>query len=157
MKTFVVGCLLIFLTGFYSLAKLNFHPFLSIDTKIEVLVHYQGEDFSVFVEPYSTLETVLSLLPLEEDVDFTKINQKQIVHHQEKFVLPLINPDKGCVSINFANAETLMTLTGVGPVMAQRIVEHRHQKGAFKTLEALMDVKGIGKKTYEKLVGSLCL
>lgn len=157
MKTFIVGCLLIFMLGFYSLMKLNFYPFLSVDSKIEVIVHYQGEDISVFVEPYSTLETVLSLLSLEDDVDFTKINQKQIVHHHEKFIIPIVNPDKGCVSINFADVTTLITLKGVGPVMAKRIVDYRNEKGAFKTLEALMDVKGMGQKTYDKLKESLCL
>lgn len=55
------------------------------------------------------------------------------------------------VCINTASAETLATLPGIGPATAQAIIDHRESKGAFETLEALMDVKNIGEKTFESL------
>lgn len=55
------------------------------------------------------------------------------------------------VNINTANARALTSLPGIGPKMADRIVEYRNQKGVFRTAEDLMKVKGIGKKTFAKL------
>jgi len=56
------------------------------------------------------------------------------------------------LNINSASAaELAQTLPGIGPVKALRIVEHREQSGAFNTVEALVDVKGIGPRTLDKL------
>jgi competence protein ComEA len=55
------------------------------------------------------------------------------------------------VNINDATLEELMELPGIGPKMAQRIMAHRTQHGAFQTLEDLKSVKGIGDKTLERL------
>jgi len=52
---------------------------------------------------------------------------------------------EGRVAINSADAAALEALPGVGPVLAQRIVEHREQYGAFSTPEDLLDVPGIGE------------
>ncbi len=55
------------------------------------------------------------------------------------------------VNINTANVQTLTSLPGIGPKMAERIVEYRNQKGSFQSIDDLMKVKGIGKKTFAKL------
>lgn len=61
------------------------------------------------------------------------------------------------VSINKASFEELQGLKGVGPVIAKRILDYRTQHGAFKTLDELVGVKGIGKAKYEKLKENLVL
>jgi len=61
----------------------------------------------------------------------------------------------GLVNINTANQAALETLPGVGPAIAQRILDFRAQNGAFPTIEALMNVSGIGPKTFEKLRGKI--
>jgi competence protein ComEA len=53
------------------------------------------------------------------------------------------------VNINTATVDQLMALERVGETYAQRIVEHRETYGPFKTPEAIMEVKGIGMKTWE--------
>lgn len=50
----------------------------------------------------------------------------------------------GTVDVNTADAATLETLPGVGPVLAQRIVDHRTEHGAFASVDDLEDVSGIG-------------
>ncbi len=55
------------------------------------------------------------------------------------------------VNINTANAQTLTSLPGIGPKIAERIVAYREQKGPFRSTDDLMKVKGIGKKTFAKL------
>lgn len=58
----------------------------------------------------------------------------------------------GKVNINTASAaEMAQYLSGVGPSIAQRIVDYRKQHGAFKRIEDLQNVKGIGPKIFEKL------
>ena len=57
----------------------------------------------------------------------------------------------GLVNINTATSEQLQTLSGVGPVTAQKIIEYREKNGGFKRIEDLMKVSGIGTKTFENL------
>lgn len=55
------------------------------------------------------------------------------------------------VNINTADAETLAKeLNGIGVKKAEAIVEYREKNGAFKSVESLTKVKGIGLKTVEK-------
>lgn len=55
------------------------------------------------------------------------------------------------ISINRATAPELERLPGVGPAIAQRIVEYRMQHGYFMRLEDLMLVPGIGPKKFDQL------
>ena len=57
----------------------------------------------------------------------------------------------GPVNINKATAQELETLTGIGPVTAEKIVEYREQNGGFDTAEELTKVDGIGPATFKKL------
>ncbi|SHG02779.1 comEA protein [Desulfacinum infernum DSM 9756] len=55
------------------------------------------------------------------------------------------------VNINTADAEQLQSLPGIGPAIAQRIVEYRTQNGPFKQKEDIQNVQGIGPKKYEAI------
>lgn len=59
-------------------------------------------------------------------------------------------PD-GTIDLNLATIAELETLPGVGPVTAQRIVEHREEQGPFRSVGQLRDVSGIGEKTFQRL------
>ncbi len=61
------------------------------------------------------------------------------------------NPGDGTVDINTATAEELQRLPGVGPAMAARILAYREEVGGLKSAEQLMDVKGVGEKTFAKM------
>ncbi|WP_415830853.1 ComEA family DNA-binding protein, partial [Janibacter anophelis] len=55
------------------------------------------------------------------------------------------------VNLNTADLATLETLPGVGPVLAQRIIDWRTEHGGFTSVEELGEVSGVGDKTYATL------
>jgi len=55
------------------------------------------------------------------------------------------------VNLNTATAAQIATLPGIGPKAAERIIEYRQKTGGFKKIEELMNVKGIGEKSFLKL------
>lgn len=63
------------------------------------------------------------------------------------------SPEKAAskLDINRASADELQVLPGVGPVLAQRMVEWRKAHGRYRAVEDLQGVKGIGKKRMEQL------
>ena len=63
--------------------------------------------------------------------------------------------DRGRININTATSQELQTLRGIGPAMAQRIIEYRQTSGRFSTVDDLTNVKGIGEKTLEKIRNSI--
>lgn len=63
----------------------------------------------------------------------------------------------GKINLNLADVKTLEQLTGVGPSLAQRIVEYRKNNGRFGRIEELKQVEGIGEKKYAALKDQVCL
>ena len=57
----------------------------------------------------------------------------------------------GKVNLNTASAEQLESIPGIGAKLAARILEHRQKNGSFKTVQELMNVKGVGEKSFGKL------
>ena len=57
--------------------------------------------------------------------------------------------------VNIGDAKQLDTLPGVGEVIAQRIIDAREAMGGFRLPEDLMLVKGIGEKTFAKIMDAL--
>lgn len=57
----------------------------------------------------------------------------------------------GRVDINRATSEQLQTLPGIGPALAERILQHRQTHGPFRTPGDLRAVSGIGEKTFQRL------
>ena len=72
----------------------------------------------------------------------TQVSQKQTGGDQ---------PEVERVNINTASLDELTTLPRVGKVIAQRIIDFRTENGNFKAPEEIMNVKGIGEKTFKRL------
>ena len=53
------------------------------------------------------------------------------------------------VNINTADSAALESLPGIGPSLAQRIIDHRQAQGPFERTEDIMEVPGIGEATFE--------
>lgn len=109
-----------------------------------------------------------------ENADLNTINQAAFVEDGQKIIIPTISKDgseinesldetgnitrsntnidtsSDKVNINSASKDELETLNGIGPVIAQRIIEHR-SISRFESIEDIMSVKGIGNAIFEKI------
>jgi len=61
------------------------------------------------------------------------------------------------VNINTASAKQLQHVHGFGAKTAELIVDYRNEHGPFKSIEELTKVKGVGKKTLEKVKGEITI
>ena len=59
------------------------------------------------------------------------------------------------VELNTASRELLSYVSGIGPALADKIVEHRNRNGAFADRQSLLKVKGLGEKAFEQCAGFL--
>ena len=59
--------------------------------------------------------------------------------------------DVTTININTADSMTLQNLPGIGPKKAEAIILYREEQGSFQQVEEMMNISGIGEKTFEKL------
>jgi comEA protein len=55
------------------------------------------------------------------------------------------------VNVNDASAEEMQELRGVGPALADRIIQYREENGPFQSPDDLLNIRGIGGSTLEKM------
>jgi len=61
------------------------------------------------------------------------------------------------VNINFASKKELITIKGIGPVTAEKIIEYRTINGKFNSIDELTKIHGIGEKTLERIKGEVTI
>lgn len=86
------------------------------------------------------------------DADLTAVNLAAPVDDGAQVVIPgrsdapSASSGDGRIRLNQATADELTALPGIGPVLAQRIVDHRDELGGFEQAEDLLEVSGIGER-----------
>lgn len=83
------------------------------------------------------------------------VNQKSLADALEVVVESAVNAVGA--DLNTASPALLRHISGIGPKMAETIVAHRDAHGTFANRQALLDVKGLGAKTFEQAAGFLRL
>ena len=82
------------------------------------------------------------------------VNLARVLMDGEQIVLGVsstANPPGGKLSLGSATSVELEQLPGVGPVLAQRIVQWRADHGAFRTVDDLNEVSGVGDALMEQI------
>lgn len=81
------------------------------------------------------------------------VNQTQLAARLDSVVETTVN--RVGVDVNTASAALLTHVAGIGPKLAERIVEHRDAQGTFASRTALKQVAGLGPKAFEQAAGFL--
>lgn len=153
MKKSVFLCL--FLLLFISQYEYRDLSMYKSDTKmIEVKGEVKQEQV-LEVEKDATVEDILKRVELKETADLASLNLTLNLENHSVIMIPAISEHKK-ISINSATLEELDTLSGIGPVVAKRIIQYREQT-PFQTLEELKKVKGIGDKLFERIKEEIVL
>jgi competence protein ComEA len=93
-----------------------------------------------------------------DEADLARLNLAAVLQDQQQVVVPSQQAGGapgamggGLVNINTASSEALQTLPGVGPATAEKIIAYREENGPFVVIDDIINVKGIGEATLEKL------
>lgn len=162
---FIVGVFLVLVIfyGFYAFKEEEQNSIthnviiVKIDGAIKVPGTYE-------VSPTTKLEDLIFYAGgLKASADIEKINKDEYLKSNSNYYIPFKKieeeelPTENLININTATKEELMTLPGIGPTKAEAIIDYRNKNGLFKELIELMNVSGIGEKTYEQLLEKITI
>ena len=97
------------------------------------------------------------IIPYKTYNETEEVNSANIYSHGASVTSssPVSSSEK--ININTADATMLQTLSGIGPVLSERIIEYRNQNGLFGVIDDIKDVSGIGEKKFEGIKDLICV
>ncbi len=173
-------------SDFVELDELSLSNTLDQDEAINNLyVHIDGAVESPGIKEVSDGTRIFELIEisggLKEDADISKINLASKLKDEQKVIIPYKIKDNDNISnggrvgsqttqkqtssdstsfpinLNYATLEDFMKLNGIGPTMAQKIIDFRDEIGYFNTIEDIKKVSGIGEAKFNKIKDDICV
>jgi comEA protein len=96
-----------------------------------------------------------------ENADVDRVNLAKHLIDGTEVVIPDISTrdieDGEKININTANVKRLQDINGVGEATAEKIINYREESGGFNSIEEIMNIEGIGLKTFESMKDSICV
>lgn len=156
----------------HRLNTLNLETTLVIEEKEEVkeeektkpmlIIHVVGavENPGVYtLEEGKRVNDAITLAIPTEKADVSLINLAALLQDGQQIYVPKKGEEVsktttykvGLININTAGVNELDTLSGIGPALAERIIEYREKHGPFKSIDELTKVSGIGPVLLEKI------
>lgn len=129
-----------------------------------VFVHVVGEvnNPGMYELPHNSrlIDAVMAAGGLSDNAGECGVNLARFLNDGEQIFIP--TRQEGCdsqsgnsagssISLNQATVEQIDTLPGIGPTLAERIIQWRESNGGFSAIEQLNEVSGIGDKLYAGL------
>ena len=140
-------CMLLFLL----INNDNLHLETEQDDQITVTVEGAVEEEQTLqLDRYATMQEALNEIQISENADTDILNPNTVLKDGDCIIIPEKKEQKR-ISINSATAEELITLPGIGPKTAERIIRYREENGLFQSIDDLVRVKGIGEKKLDKI------
>lgn len=162
--------------GNYS-SKINNQKIVDVSPlKEKIYVHIDGEIKNPGVYEMENGDRVFQLLEkaggITENGDLSSINlSKKLIDGEKIIIFAKKAPENeinlsneanidlhkdntaksNLININTADQKTLEELPGIGPTLAQRIIEYREKNGYFQSIEDIKKVSGIGEKRFEDI------
>jgi len=120
--------------------------------KVKISGAVKEPDWYNLPEESLVIEAVRKAGGVLPQADLKRLNLSSSLKDGEEIRVP---GDK--ININSASVDELTYLPGIGPVLAQRIIEYREKNGDFKDPSELMNVPGIGEKKLAQIKGKITL
>lgn len=136
-----------------------------VSSSFSVMVHVVGEvnapGMYELEADSRVIDAVMAAGGLTANAAECAVNLARTVNDGEQLTIPALS--QGCVpshggsvsgsplSLNAATAEQFDSLPGIGPTLANRIIQYRDAQGGFASVDQLNDVSGIGDKLFAGL------
>ena len=149
-------CFIILSSGKFNIIDIDNYSKSSIQVTVHGAVLRQGV---ISLNPYATIQELLSKAGLSENADISNLNLETILHDKDVLTIPTKSSDVSVnlISINTSDLNGLLQIPKIGEKTAQAIIDYRNQHGLFQTLEDLMKVKGIGQAKFDFIKDKICL
>ncbi len=151
----------------------DMHNTIKENDNAEIVIHIEGEVVSpgiyTLAKGARVVDAVNMAGGLNNEADSKKINLAKKIIDEEFIYIPSeddedfeyqalnISNKNGLVNINYADKAELETLPGIGPTLAERIIDYRNTIGHFKSTDDIRNVSGIGDKKFEDIKDKITL